>query len=44
MDEEEIFKEESDFFCSVCGKEIKKENEIDEEICKVCLKSLLDKS
>ena len=44
MKEDEVFKEESEFFCSVCGKELKKEYEIDEEICKICLKSLLDKS
>jgi len=44
MDEEEIFEEESDFFCSVCGKQIVKNHEIEEEICKKCLQSLLDKS
>ena len=44
MKEEELFKEETEFFCSVCGKELEKDHEIDEEICKVCLKSLLDTS
>ena len=44
MKEEELFKEETEFFCSVCGKELEKDHEIDEEICKVCLKSLFDTS
>ena len=39
---EELFKEEDEFFCGICGKEIKKDDEIHEEICGECLKYILD--
>ena len=40
--EEDLFKEEDDFSCSICGKKIKSDDEIIEEICHVCLSSILE--
>ena len=39
--EDDLFKEE-DFFCSICGKKLKLEDEIIEEICHGCLSSFLE--
>lgn len=39
---EDLFKEEDEFFCSICGKKIKSDYEINEEICHVCLSSILE--
>lgn len=39
---EDLFKEEDEFFCSICGKKIKSDGEIIEEICHVCLSSILE--
>lgn len=41
--EEDLFKEEEDFFCSICGKKIEQAEEIAEEICHDCLVSMLEK-
>lgn len=38
---EELFKEEKEFFCGICGKGIEKDDEIDEELCQECLKAIL---
>ena len=40
--DEDVFKEEDDFFCSICGEKIIMNHEIDEEICNICLTSILD--
>jgi len=39
---EDTFKEEDEFFCSICGKKLIIENEIDEEICHICLTSVCE--
>ena len=39
--DEEIFKEEDEFFCGVCGKEIKKYEEIEDEMCNECSHHIL---
>jgi len=38
----DLFKEEKEFFCSICGKKIISDDEICEEICHVCLSSILE--
>jgi len=40
---EDVFAEENEFFCEICGKEIDDKREKEEEICKECLSSLLEK-
>lgn len=40
--DEDMFKEEDKFFCSICGKKLIIENEIDEEICHICLTSICE--
>lgn len=39
--DEDVFKEEDEFFCSICGKQLASEDEIDEEICQECLTSII---
>jgi len=41
--DDDVFSEEDEFFCGICGKQIDKNEEISEEICMKCLKSLLQK-
>ena len=38
---EDIFKEEDQFYCTICGKKLEKTDEIEEEICQDCLSSFL---
>jgi len=42
MSPEDVFTNEKNIFCSICGKEITKECEVEEELCLKCLNSLLD--
>jgi len=37
----DVFEEEDEFFCSLCGEKLRKEHEIIEEICKNCLACIL---
>jgi len=39
---EDLLEGEEEFFCSICGKKIKSDDEIIEEICHVCLSSILE--
>jgi len=40
--ETDLFEEEKEFFCSICGKKITDPLEIEEEICFDCLSALLE--
>jgi len=40
--DEDMFKEEDEFFCSICGKKLIIEHEINEEICHICLTSICE--
>ena len=38
--DKEVFKKENKFFCSICGERIVTKDEIEDELCRLCLNSI----